>query len=159
MANPNPKPTAIKLAEGNASKQKLSAKEPKGGAFKQLTPPAYLPDEAKPVWAEIVSEFMALDLLQSVDTAKLTIYCRDVAVVRRLMQELSTEGDTFQGISKAGMAYQQLNAKATLFHQCFTRIQKLGAEFGDSPSARARLGRLMDDDKDELDGFLDEKPA
>jgi len=158
MSGMFPKPTAIKIAEGNPGKKKLPKNEPKPKTKAKLEPPAYLSEEAKAIWNQLAPEYVAMDLLYSVDVTKFAMYCDSIATYERLTEEIEREGDVVMGSNKKGNTYVLPNPKCALKHQAFVRIQKLGAEMGDSPGSRARLGKLMDDDEDDaLDRFLKEE--
>jgi P27 family predicted phage terminase small subunit len=158
MTGPFPKPTLVKVAEGNPGKQKLPKKEPKPKATAGFQPPAYLAPAAKLLWSKVFPEFAGMGLLTTVDAPKFAMYVDSIAEAEQLSTEIAAEGTTITSFNKKGDPYVLANPKCALRHQAVQRAVKIGAEFGDSPGSRARLGRLLDDDKDDLDEFLSDKP-
>ena len=75
MRGRKPKPTALKLAEGNPGKRKINGAEPK--------PPRSLPDcpghlapEAKAEWDRLAVMLNQIGLLTQVDRATMAAYCQ-----------------------------------------------------------------------------------
>ncbi len=77
MPGPAPKPTALKLVQGNPGKRAINKREPR---FRG-TPvcPEWLTPEAKIEWERVVAELKALDMLRSVDSSALAAYCQSYA--------------------------------------------------------------------------------
>lgn len=73
-----PKPTAIKLLEGNPGKRPLNKSEPKPkkGAPKC---PAWLLPEAKKEWKRMAEQLELLGLLTAVDMTAFAGYCQSYA--------------------------------------------------------------------------------
>lgn len=155
---PLPKPTAVKIAEGNPGKQKLPAKEPKVAAVTDITPPDFLSQDAVKIWTATAPELVNAGLLTKADVYTFAKYCDSEALYWRFRRECDQEEWVFVSMNKVQQEYRQVNAKAMLMHQAFQRAEKLAHHFGLSPAARARLGRLLEDDSDELDDFIAAKP-
>ena len=157
IGGPLPIPTAIKEMEGWPSKEKKCKREPKPTVLASLIAPAWLSDDAKKLWKKLIREYMLLGVY-SIDTPVFAAYCDSLADYIRLTGEIKAEGEVINGINKAGNPYVLPNPKCALKHQAWMRMKTNGAEIGHSPASRARLGRLLDDDTDELDDFVAEKP-
>lgn len=155
---PLPKPTAIKIAEGNPGHKKLP-KEPKAPAAKSLEAPEFLSPEAKILWDKLAPVYQDAGLLAEFDLFRFGHYLSAIAHSNRLMKEIDEHGATVQVINKKGHASDQHHPRHNQYLDMIRLADKLGAHFGDSPAARARLGRLMDNDEDELTSLLGEKPA
>jgi phage terminase small subunit len=75
MRGRKPKPTALKMFEGNPGKRALNRNEPKPPAE---TPdcPVHLDDEAQAEWNRITPELSTLGLIARIGRAALAAYCQ-----------------------------------------------------------------------------------
>ena len=70
-----PKPTALKIAEGNPGKRKINGQEPKpAGSLPDC--PNHLSAEAKAEWNRIAASLNRIGLLTQVDRATMAGYCQ-----------------------------------------------------------------------------------
>lgn len=111
-----PKPTHLKLLEGNPGKRAVNRDEPKP-AVKAPSCPRHLIGEARREWKRISRELLALKLLSEVDRAALAAYCQAWArwvyaeeKINRLL-ELETEAQA-QGEALIEAAKTQVDALA-----------------------------------------------
>ena len=74
MRGRKPKPTAIKLLEGNPGKRTLNYAEPKPRVVLPRAP-EHLSDEEKAKWKSTVKELYPLGLITAVDKDQLAMYC------------------------------------------------------------------------------------
>src|SRR5262245_31110780 len=72
---PPPKPTKLKLLEGNPGKRRLNRQEPDPPPLVDLAPPDHLDAIACDEWARVVPELTRVKLLTVVDRAALAAYC------------------------------------------------------------------------------------
>lgn len=75
MAGRKPKPTHLKLLEGNPGKRALNKNEPKP-KVKVPSCPRHLVGEARKEWRRISKELLTLNLLTEIDRAALAAYCQ-----------------------------------------------------------------------------------
>jgi P27 family predicted phage terminase small subunit len=147
---PKPKPTAIKKLAGNPGKRKLNKAEPQPTAG--IPPrPECLDDIGAAEWDRVVPELARLGLLTLVDRAALACYCCAWADLVHARKTLGEEGQTFQ----TDKGYVVPHPCVSIAAAAATRIKAFCAEFGLTPSARARM-TLPDGPKpaDPLDEFL-----
>lgn len=78
-----PKPTSLKVLEGNRGKRSLNGKEPDPDYLDELQAPAWLPDEAKAVWSELAFKLRKAKLLTVVDVPAMEQMCIAIATYRR----------------------------------------------------------------------------
>src|SRR5512146_3144589 len=78
LRGPTPKPTALKILEGNPGHRPLNPDEPMPTAGEPPCPP-WLADEAKAEWDRIVPELSRLNVLTVIDGAALAAYCQAFA--------------------------------------------------------------------------------
>ena len=81
-----PKPTAVKVLEGNPGKRSLNTNEPKP-VKKAPRCPAWLEDEAKKEWKRMAKQMEQLGILTEIDMAAFAGYCQ--AYARLLSMEQS----------------------------------------------------------------------
>jgi P27 family predicted phage terminase small subunit len=132
MRGRKPKPTALKLLEGNPGKRALNAREPKPtpAQTSALTPRRFLDRYGREEWRRVVPELDRLGLLTAVDLAAVEIYCDLYAQWRRARVTLRTG---FR--DKAG----KRKPEAQVVKDTATLLRQYMVEFGLTPSSRARL--------------------
>src|SRR5262245_15207940 len=74
MRGRKPKPTVLKVLDGNPGKRPLNEREPVAPTDEPMAPD-WLDDEAKAEWGRVVVELRAMGLLSSADRAALAAYC------------------------------------------------------------------------------------
>lgn len=146
MAAPGrkPKPTGMKVLAGNPGKRKLPKSEPKPKPVAP-GPPAWLDKEAKELWKEFAPELERLGLLTLVDAPSfammLTHYIMAVKASRLIKRDgIMTKDEN--GLARKHPAHQIMRDHATAF-------RGFAAEFGLTPSARARLSIAEPENDDE----------
>lgn len=147
---PSPKPTVLRLLEGNRSKRPINAAEPKPTEGAPAMP-SDLDAYARRVWRQTVPELRALGLLTVVDGHSLAAYCRACSQVRACQQVLNVKGLIF----KTPSGYIQQRPEISIQHKAMQLIKAFAGEFGLSPASRTRLATQPDDDADPF-AFLDE---
>ena len=153
MASPRPKPTVLKIIEGNPGKRPLNKKEPKPQV--SLTPcPAYLKKDkiAYSEWNRISGELYKLGLLTNVDRAALELYCSQYAVYRRALRDIEQKGLITTNIRKGDKA----NPATQIAREAAKMIKAIAVEFGLTPSSRARISLPNEKSSDaEFEGLID----
>ena len=127
---PKPKPSALRVFEGNPGHKPISKNEPKPKGKSKA--PRWLNDGAKKVWVEVAPKLEAIGLLTDVDARAFANYCRLA--------------------SMAQIAYDERDLN--LWLRLIAEQRKHGADFGMSPASR--VGLKVDGDArqaDELDEF------
>jgi P27 family predicted phage terminase small subunit len=136
MPGPAPKPTALKILEGNPGKRALNDREPSyPTAMTNAKPPAFLNRDGKKYWNETAPLLIAQGVLTEVDLASFALVCqawgRYVDVEKKLAKMSlvikTTNGNIIQNplLAVANRAFDQYRAMAT--------------EFGLTPSSRSRI--------------------
>lgn len=142
-----PKPKHLSLVEGNPGKRPLPDKKVKLSG-KIRMPAGFSPKERK-IWKAMI-DVIPTGMIKEVDVIALKLYCEAVAEYNLARENLK-------------IGYITMNEKSGLLkpspwfkikNDAWLQIHKLSAEFGLTPSARARLG-IMDapDDEDDDDIF------
>ena len=129
-----PTPTAIKELEGNPGKRKLNDKEPRPEK-KAPSCPKWLEPEAKKEWRRLAKKMELMGVLTEVDMAAFAGYCQAYARWREAEEFLSQHGTIF----KTPSGYVQQVPQVSIAMQNLKIMQSFCAEFGLTPSSRARL--------------------
>lgn len=142
---PAPKPTALRIIEGNPSNRPLQKNEPKPTAGIPTRPEWLLP-EAKHEWSRVVPELERLGLLTVVDRAALATYCQAWARYVEAEAKLSEYG----GVLKAKKSdYVQVSPYETISRHSAQIVKAFCAEFGLTPSSRGRMSVGVEEPREE----------
>ena len=142
MANP-PKPTALKLVQGNPGKRAINKQEPDPAYLTDLTPPAWLDAAAAEVWNETAPKLRAARVLTEVDVQLLAMGCVSIAQYRQAIRRagdnlvksktvMNQDGDPVE-------TGEQVNPWFIVQSLSFKQAMAVFREFGMSPAARTRI--------------------
>jgi len=128
-----PKPTALKVLQGNPGKRAINKREPQPGALGP--PPVDLCEVARAKWAELTRlECWGLVTTQA-DAELLAEYCRLHARKANAEGKVAEFGELVKGAN--GFPVQSPWVSAA--DRCWAGMFKIALEFGGSPSSRTRL--------------------
>lgn len=147
-----PKPTAVKVLEGNPGKRKLNNAEIKPEQTKPPKCPDWLEDEAKAEWKRLAKNLFSLGILTDLDVATFASYCQAYARWKEAEEFISQHGT----IVKTPSGYWQQVPQVSIAHQNQKIMMQAAAEFGLTPSARSRIiaGDAKKADVDEMEFLL-----
>ena len=129
-----PKPTAMKVFEGNPGKRPLNDKEPKPPKGMPLCP-AWLEGEAKKEWRRLSRIMSQMGILSLVDKAAFATYCQAYARYKEAEEYISKHGSTFTTPSGYIQQVPQVSIAQT-----YSKIMiKIASEFGLTPASRSRI--------------------
>lgn len=137
-----PKPTHLKVVEGNPGKRPLNEREPVPRS-ELPTPPEHLDDVAKVEWGRVSEDLYRIGLLSSVDRAVLAAYCQAYArwvAAENAIAEMASRDKVTAGLlvkTTNGNAIQ--NPLVGTANKAAADMVRYAAEFGMTPSARSRL--------------------
>lgn len=156
MAGRPPKPTALKLVEGNKGKRAQTKQEPDPEYLNNLSAPSWLTPGAAKVWDEVVPHLRAAKLVTKVDVEMLAMGCNAIAQYRlaalrageNLLISKSGEAGKNDGNGKGEHMSPWLIIQSMSFKQAMAVFQ----QFGMSPAARTRIavnpqGELFGDEQ------------
>lgn len=149
MAGRRPKPTKLKIIQGNPGKRPLNPREP-APATDIPTRPGWLLPEAKREWSRIVPELHRLGLLTKVDRAALASYCQCWARLVEAQAVLDREGLTFE----TSTGYIQQRPEVAMTHKLMALLKSFLIEFGLTPASRSRLRVESEKEADPFAEFL-----
>ena len=148
-----PKPTKLRLMEGNPGHRRINRNEPEprqGIASR----PGWLLPEAKLEWTRVVGELERLGLLTVVDRGALAAYCQSWARWAECEQEITQHGATQFVESKANGTYEQLRPVVAMAQKYFQLMQSAAARLGLDPASRSRISAPEASKGDELESAI-----
>jgi P27 family predicted phage terminase small subunit len=145
-----PRPTKLKVLEGNPGKRRLNDKE-------SDPPPAipscpeHLSPAAKKEWERVTPLLEKLGLLSQIDGAALSLYCQ--AWGRWVEAEGALK--TYGVMVKSPNGFPMQSPYLAVANRAMEQIRAMLTEFGISPSSRSRVSASpSEDDDDWLDKLL-----
>lgn len=142
MRGRKPKPTHLKLVSGNPGRRPLNDAEPKP-KISVPVPPAELSDDARQEWQAVTPRLYAIGMLADIDRAALAAYCQAYgrwAQAERALAVMAARDAVTRGLlikTTNGNAIQ--NPLVGTANKAMADMVRYAAEFGMTPSARARL--------------------
>ncbi len=152
MRGRKPKPTVLKILEGNPGRRPLNEREPQAPAEVPECPD-FLDDEARAEWFRMAPVLEEMGVLTPADRAALAAYCTAYSrwvTAERQVQRLGT-------IVKSPLKnFPMKSPYLTVADQALETMRKFMVEFGLTPSSRSRI-RVPEDRRarDEFDAFLE----
>jgi len=149
MAGRRPKPTHLRLLQGNPGKRPLNQNEPKPPAAIP-EPPEHLSEIALKEWNRMSELLLKLGLLTLIDRTAFAAYCTLYARWVEAEEALKKTGS----VVRAPSGYPMLSPYYTVSNQCLQQMRAYLTEFGLTPASRSRIsiGGLNQDDP--LEDFL-----
>lgn len=159
---PLPKPTALKVLEGNPGKRALNLSDGLNPRIEVPSAPKHLGLEAKKEWKRITPLLEELGLISGLDRAALGLYCQAVGrlseletafngIVNRLIEGGTDKDDQVRAamtysdavyaasytVTPSGYAQQSVIVQLIKSHR--EQVNRYLMHFGLSPAARARV--------------------
>ena len=146
-----PKPTALKVLEGNPGKRPLNKNEPKPEK-KAPKCPSWLEPEAKKEWRRMSKILEELGILTEIDASAFSGYCQAYARWKEAEEFLTKHGTIF----KTPSGYIQQVPQVSIAQTYLKIMKDFCSEFGLTPSARSRIHAAVDkkDTEDEMEQLL-----
>lgn len=129
-----PKPTSLKVLEGNPGKRTLNEMEPKPEK-KAPKCPAWLDKEAKKEWKRISRQLEELGILTEVDMAAFSGYCEAYSRWKEAEEFISKHGTIVKTLS----GYWQQVPQVSIAQTYLKIMIKFCEQFGLTPSSRSRI--------------------
>lgn len=146
MTGPKPKPTTLKVLEGNPGKRKLNKNEPKPKAPDSLTPPDELDTEGKRAWERLAKQLDGAGLFTAVDRDALILYCESWSKWIRATKRVRRDGMVY----KTSTGNLRINPILQVADEASKMMQKLMAGFGMTPADRTRITVAAKPEDDEF---------
>lgn len=142
MPGPPPKPTRLKILQGNLGKRPLNDREPKPAPLTELPePPAYLDAIAKEEWTKILTVLLRMRILTDADLDLVALYCDCFSKWREANDFLNKRGAYFPVLDESGKRIRALQEfpHTHIAKGYATLMMQIGDRLGLNPSARSRV--------------------
>jgi P27 family predicted phage terminase small subunit len=136
MKGRKPKPTKLKIIDGNPGKRPLNESEPDPDQeIKCPQAPGHLNDAAKEEWDRMAPELYDIGLLTKIDIAALEAYCTAYA------RWIEAEDKIREGgmLVNAPSGYPIQTPYLSIANKAIDQIKAFLTEFGMTPSSRSRI--------------------
>jgi P27 family predicted phage terminase small subunit len=142
MPGPAPKPTHLKLLDGNPGKRALNKREPKPTG--EPIAPSFFTDAQRAVWDEAIASAPA-GLLKRLDSSVLAGWCVAFDLWRRAVEQVNKTGlvtqSPTQGVPMQNPYLAVVNKQQGIMLKC-------AAEMGFTPASRTRIALDPGDGKE-----------
>jgi P27 family predicted phage terminase small subunit len=155
MKGRKPKPTALKVLEGNRGKRPINRREPRPAPTAPECP-TWLSREGKAEWRRVVPELDRIGMLTRVDRAALASYCEVWATFVTAQREVHEHGlvllERERETDDGTVIYVRpvKNPAVLIARDAAGQVRQFCAEFGLTPSSRSRLEVPEVGESDEL---------
>lgn len=149
ISNNRPKPTKLRIIQGNPGKRPLNENEPQP---KLGIPPCpnFLTKPARAEWKRITPLLAEVGLLTHIDRAALAAYCQAWGRWVETEQLLRKTGT----LVKSPNGYPMPHPLLAIANKAMMQMRSLLLEFGMSPSARSRMKAGMPQERDPFEDLL-----
>jgi P27 family predicted phage terminase small subunit len=148
MRGRKPKPTALKLVQGNPGRRPLNASEPMPEP--SLPPcPTHLSPAARREYGRLGRQLVNQGVMTALDRNALALYCEAWARHVDAEEHIATYGAVIMGAK--GLV---LSPYIRISSQCVEQLTKLQSEFGLTPTSRSRVHAAPKETVDPLSEYL-----
>jgi P27 family predicted phage terminase small subunit len=157
MRGRKPKPTNLRVLQGNPGKRPLPENEPKPTPLAPKRP-SWLVGEARREWERIAPELEKLGLLTVVDGAALAAYCQAYATMVQAEKELRAHFRkhkklTVTYVNKFGAENEVPHPAIKIARDAAATMKSFLTEFGLTPASRVRLAMPRQEEPDDYEAF------
>ena len=147
-----PKPTNLKVLEGNPGQRPLNDNEPKPDK-KAPTCPAWLEPEAKKEWRRMSKQLEQLGLLTELDRAAFAAYCQAYARWKEAEEFITKHGSMI----RTPNGYLQQVPQVSIAQTYLKIMNRFAEQFGLTPASRSRIiaADNSTDTQDEMEALLE----
>jgi P27 family predicted phage terminase small subunit len=149
MAGRRPKPSNLRLLQGNPGKRALNANEPKPAQVAP-NPPEHLSETALKEWSRMSEQLLRLGLLTVADRAAFAAYCTIYARWVDAEESLKKTGP----VVRAPSGFPILSPYYTVANQSLQQMRAYLIEFGLTPASRSRISVGQNESNDPMEDFL-----
>lgn len=118
--------------------------------------PSNLNSEAKKIYKEVVSQLVAMRMLQPIDTTALCIYANAIVTIAKMQKELDKDGYvTYIKDEDGNISGVTVNPMQKVLKDAINTANTIGSQFGWSPVARMRLVSMLANKDEKKNDFTD----
>lgn len=150
-------PNEIKRITGNPGRRPINDKEPNVRQVRSYRePPDYVREYpfAAETWEGTLPVLIEMGVLMTGDLASFGQYCIAVAMHREGVLVLAEEGPIYESVTEAGGIIKRKSPYVEIVNMNAKLAQSFAAEFGLTPSSRAKVKWNPAEDDNPLDEFL-----
>lgn len=149
MPGPPPKPTALKVLQGNPGKRPLNKHEPQPEPDSGYCP-RHLDNYAAEEWRRVVPDLRRMGLLTIVDRSALEAYCVNYGLYRQCKYILEQNGL----ICVAPSGYLQQRPEVAIMRNALKEMRAFMTQFGMTPASRSKISVSAADEESAFEQFL-----
>jgi P27 family predicted phage terminase small subunit len=150
-----PKPTKLKVVQGNAGKRKLNDKEPEAESLNDVPKaPDWMPEHAKGIWDRAAAWLVGAKILTKQDLHNLESFAMAYARWRQAQDHVTEHGITVENPSSGAL---QKNPALTVINEANRQMVVFGSALGLDPASRARLATQGGDEENPFADLLGPK--
>lgn len=153
----HPKPTALRVLEGNPSHRPLPPNEPKPLVLTEFSAPEWLTETGQRAYLAIAPELAKAGLLTRIDVMALGMLCDAMADYLDAAAVLKAEGRTYEHENTRGSIVLKDRPEVRQKAEAWGRVLELMLRFGMTPGDRTRIQVSLDTDDDDpfeqFDGY------
>jgi P27 family predicted phage terminase small subunit len=147
MAGRRPKPSHLKLVQGNPGKRAINRAEPT--PRRELpSPPAHLSPDARVAWGRFAQMLDRIGVLTEADAVALEQMSETYAEVVALRADIDARGRFQTVATKSGGQMERMRPAYVALMDADRRLKAWLVEFGKTPAARSRV-KASDADQDD----------
>jgi len=137
LSGRKPKPTRLKLLQGNPGKRKLNGDEPIAESLSAVPPaPDWMHERAVAVWDNAAAWLVGAKILTHQDLHNLEAFCMAYARWRDAQDHVTTNGAVLEN-PNTGALYK--NPALTVINEANRQMVVFGSALGLDPASRSRL--------------------
>ena len=145
-----PKPTALKILDGNPGHKPLPKNEPKPDIPDEIPkPPEHLDKVAVKEWLRLSKELYDLGMLTNIDTTALAGYCSCYSAWLDAQANIQEHGV----LMKSPTGFPMQSPYLAISNRAMVEMRKWLVEFGMTPSSRARVSAKPVQKDDPVEAF------
>lgn len=155
LRGPPPKPTSIRVREGNLARRPLPANEPRPRVGEPAMP-KYLDREGRQEWKRLVPILLAMRVLTKADGLQLANLCQAYSMLMQAHEamRLATQKGGSGLLMKTPGGYVQQSPLIGIINGQVEIINRISREFGLSPASRTRVEALAEPTDDDFEAEL-----
>lgn len=135
---PAPTPTATLARRGSPKAKHRNNTEPQP-ATGIPSPPYALGEVEAQMWAKLCRDLNDIGVLTVIDGNALARYCTIWAAWRRVMNVITTVGDTYETLSREGATIPRKRPEVEMSQKYADQLLRLEQQFGLTPASRSSI--------------------
>jgi len=148
-----PKPTALKILEGEPNKDRINQNEPKPEP-PSLQFPDWLNEDGRRIWNRYAPVLKRLGVFKQTDEFAFACLCQEAGRYINLQKKIEEKKNYITtNVRQGDKSIPEIN----MANQCLKQIRGLMGEFGLTPSSRSRISVSDDEEKDPIEKILSSK--